>query len=175
MPVTDQSAAASVAQEREVLASTLHALAAVSLWAFLGPLWARVRRGSGPLAVVAVVGGVMIGATMLFSSGVSLVAMTAAEFGDAGAARFLVVAGWETARVAVAPGLVMVGATALAGLRHRVLHPGVTASVASSCSCWPGAWSPGRRPASWGCSSPCGSWSSQSPWLSGVDASRAES
>ncbi|QCC77738.1 hypothetical protein [Nocardioides daphniae] len=71
MPVTDQSAAASVAQEREVLASTLHALAAVSLWAFLGPLWARVRRGSGPLAVVAVVGGVMIGATMLFSSGVS--------------------------------------------------------------------------------------------------------
>ena len=69
----------------------------MGLWFFLGPLWARVRRGSEWLALVAVVGGVVVGAVLLFSAGVSLVAWVAADYEDADAARFLMVAGWETA------------------------------------------------------------------------------
>jgi hypothetical protein len=109
----------------QVWASTLLALAAVTLWFFLGSLWARIRRGSEWLALVAVVGGVVVGAVLLFSAGVSLVAWIAADYEDAGAARFLMVAGWETARVAVAPALVMVGATTLAGVRYGVFESGV--------------------------------------------------
>jgi len=109
----------------QVWASTLLALAAVALWFFLGPLWARVRRGSEWLALVAVVGGVVVGAVLLFSAGVSLVAWVAADYQDAGAARFLIVAGWETARVSVAPALVMVGATTLVGVRYGVFRSGI--------------------------------------------------
>ena len=96
-----------------------------ALWFFLGPLWARVRRGSEWLALVAVVGGVVVGAVLLFSAGVSLVAWVAADYADAGAARFLMVAGWETGRVSVAPALVMVGATTLAGVRYGVFGSGI--------------------------------------------------
>jgi hypothetical protein len=105
--------------------STLLALAAVALWVFLGPLWARVRRGSEWLALVAAIGGVVVGVVLLFTAGMALVAWVAADYSDAGAARFLVVAGWETARVAVAPALVMVGATMLAGMRHGVFGSGM--------------------------------------------------
>ena len=52
------------------------------------------------------------------------VAWVAADYEDAGAARFLMVAGWETARIAVAPALVMVGATTLAGVRYGVFGSG---------------------------------------------------
>ncbi len=109
----------------QMWASTLLALAAVALWFFLGPLWARLRRGSEWLALVAVIGGVVVGTVMLLSSGVSLVAWVAADYEDAAAARFLLVAGWETARVAVAPALVMVGATTLAGVRYGVFGSGI--------------------------------------------------
>jgi hypothetical protein len=108
----------------QVWASTFLALAAVALWFFLGPLWARVRRGSEWLALVAVVGGVVVGAVLLFSAGVSLVAWVAADYEDAAAARFLMVAGWETARVSVGPALVMVAATTLAGVRYGVFGSG---------------------------------------------------
>lgn len=106
-------------------ASTLFALAAVALWIFLGPLWTRLRRGSEWLALVAVVGGVVVGAVLLFWSGVALVAYVAAGYADAAAARFLMVAGWETARVAVGPALVMVGATTIAGTRYGLFRPGM--------------------------------------------------
>lgn len=106
-------------------ASALYALAAVALWVFLGPLWARIRRGSEWLALVALIGGVVVGAVLLFSSGVALVAWVAADYGDAVAARFLMVTGWETARVAVGPALVLVGATTLAGTRHGVFGSGI--------------------------------------------------
>lgn len=106
-------------------ASTFQALGAAALLVFLGPLWARVRRGSEWLALVAVVGGVVAGAVLLFWSGVSLVAAVAADYRDAEAARFLMVAGWETARVSVAPFLVMVGASTLAGMRYGVFGPKV--------------------------------------------------
>ena len=102
----------------QVWAFSLLALAAVALWFFLGPLWARVRRGSEWLALVAVVGGVVVGAVLLFSAGVSLVAWVAADYEDAGAARFLMVAGWETARVAVAPALVMVVFSVIRNVRE---------------------------------------------------------
>jgi hypothetical protein len=101
-------------------AAACWALAAVGLWIFLGPLWARVRRGSEWLALVAVVGGVVVGALLLLSSATSIVAWVAADYEDADTARFLVLSGWETARVAVAPALVMVGATTLAGVQYEV-------------------------------------------------------
>lgn len=108
-------------RDEQAWASALFALAAVALWIFLGSLWARLRRGSEWLALVAVIGGVVVGAVLLFWSGVALVALVAADYGDAVAARFLMVAGWETARVAVGPALVMVGAAALAGTRYGLL------------------------------------------------------
>lgn len=108
-------------RDEQAWASALFALAAVALWIFLGPLWARLRRGSEWLALVAVIGGVVVGAVLLFWSGVALVALVAADYGDAVAARFLMVAGWETARVAVGPALVMVGAAALAGTRYGLV------------------------------------------------------
>ena len=108
-------------------ASTFQSLAAVTLWVFLGPLWARVRHASEWLALIAVIGGVIAGAVLLFWAGVSLVAAVAADYEDAGAARFLMVAGWETARVSVAPSLVMVGATTLAGMRYGVFGARVNA------------------------------------------------
>lgn len=99
-------------------ASALYALAAVALWIFIGPLWARLRRGSEWLAAVALIGGAVVGVVLLFWSGAALVALVAADYGDANAIRFLMVAGWETARVAVGPALVMVGATTFAGARY---------------------------------------------------------
>ncbi|MFC7876735.1 hypothetical protein [Isoptericola sp. NPDC057391] len=111
----------------QLWAATLQALAAVAVWVFLGPLWQRLRRGSEWLALLAVVGGAVAGAAILFWAGHSLVAMVAADFEDAEAARFLMVAGWETARVAVAPYLVLVGAATLAGRRGGALPAGINA------------------------------------------------
>ena len=107
-------------RDRQMVAATLHVLAAVAILVFLGPLWARVRAGSPMLAVVAVCGGVAAAVIELAWAVWSLTAAVAADFADAGAARFLMVSGWETARVGVGPFLVLVGAVTVAGFRHRV-------------------------------------------------------
>jgi hypothetical protein len=107
-------------RDRLVLSATLQVLAAVAILVFLGPLWARVRVGSPMLAVVAVCGGVAAAVLQLGWAVWSLGAAVAADFADAGAARFLMVSGWETARIGVGPYLALVGAVTLAGLRHRV-------------------------------------------------------
>jgi hypothetical protein len=96
------------------------ALAAATLWTFLGPLWARVRQGAEWLAVVAIVGGAIYGAMLLFWSGMALVGMVATDYQDAQAARVLTIVEWEMARISLAPALVMVGATVIAGLRYGV-------------------------------------------------------
>jgi hypothetical protein len=107
-------------RDRQLAAAALHVLAAVALLAFLGPLWTRLRAGSESLAVVAICGGVAAALLSLAWAGFSLIAVVAADYQDAEAARFLLVAGWETARLAVGPYLVVVGAATLAGYRHQV-------------------------------------------------------
>lgn len=89
---------------------------------FLGALWARLRPGSERLAVVGVLGGVASAITLwLVSAGLLTAMATAASFHDADAARMLLLAGWDTARVATAPNAVMIGASALAGWRYGVV------------------------------------------------------
>ena len=49
----------------------------------------------------------------------------AADYSDVDAARFLMVSGWEISRLGVAPHLVMVAATTLAGIRKLVSDGGI--------------------------------------------------
>jgi hypothetical protein len=104
---------------RHLIAASMLAAAAVTTLIFLGPLWARVRLASEWLAVVAVAGGVAAGVLWVAGAGWSLTAAVAADYGDVDAARFLMVSGWEISRLGVAPHLVMVAATTLAGIRHH--------------------------------------------------------
>lgn len=108
-------------RDNEVVAASLFLIGAVATLVFLGPLWARLRTASEPLALVAVVGGVVSASLWLVTgAGWSLMAADAADFRDADAARFLMIANWDTARMLVAPYLVMVAASTAAGFRHRV-------------------------------------------------------
>jgi hypothetical protein len=104
----------------QLLAAALLVMAAVATLVFLGPLWARLRVGSEAIGVVAVGGGVTAAVLWLAAAGWSLTAAVAADFQDAGAARFLMVSAWEMSRLSVAPYLVMIGAATAAGIRHRV-------------------------------------------------------
>lgn len=107
-------------RDRQLIASALQVLAAMAILVFLGPLWARVRVGSEVLGVVAVGGGVAVAVLELAWAGWSLTAAVAADFEDANAARFLMVSGWEAARLGVGPYLVLVGAVTVAGYRHHL-------------------------------------------------------
>lgn len=106
---------------RQLAAASLTAVGAVATLVFLGPLWTRLRLGSEWLAVLAVAGGIAAGVLWLvIGAGWSLTAAVAAEYDDANTARFLMVSGWDSARLTVAPYLVMVGAATAAGFRHHV-------------------------------------------------------
>jgi hypothetical protein len=107
-------------RDRHLTAASLFVMAAVATLVFLGPLWARVRVGSEALGVVAVGGGVAAALLWVAWAGFSLTAAVAADFKDADAARFLMVSGWETARLGVGPYLAMVGATTVAGYRYHL-------------------------------------------------------
>ena len=106
---------------RQLVAASLFAAAAAAQLVFLGPLWARVRTGSEWLAMVAVAGGVAAAVLWVaIGAGGALASAVAADYNDADAARFLMVYGWEIARVTVAPYLVMVAAATVAGVQHHV-------------------------------------------------------
>lgn len=107
-------------RDRHLVSSALFVTAAVATLVFLGPLWVRLRAGSEALAVVAVGGGIAVAVLWVAWAGWTLIAVVAADYQDAGAARFIMVSGWESARLLVGPYLAMVGATTVAGYRHGV-------------------------------------------------------
>jgi len=108
-------------RDQQLIAASLYAAGAVATLVFLGPLWARLRAGAEWLAVVAVAGGVTAGVLwMVIGAGWSVTAVVAADFNDAAAARFLMVAGWESGRLTAAPYMVMVAAATVTGFRHHV-------------------------------------------------------
>jgi hypothetical protein len=107
-------------RDKFLVSSALFGMAAVAMLAFLGPLWVRLRAASEAMGVVAVGGGVAVAVILVGWATWCLAAAVAADYGDADAARFIMVSGWEAARVSVSPYLVMVGATTVAGYRHGV-------------------------------------------------------
>ena len=114
-------------RDKTLVAASLAATAAATTWVFLGALWARLRTGSEWLAVVSVVGGAAAGTLWMAASGMSLVSVVAADYVDVNAERLLMVAGWQIARLAAAPYLVMAAAATVAGFRYRVFGRGFNA------------------------------------------------
>ena len=120
-------------RDRQLMAAGLYAMAAVATLMFVGPLWARLRTGSEFLAVVAVGGGVAVAVLLLAWAGWSLSAAVAADYRDAWAARFLMVSGWEGARLLVGPYMAMVGAATVAAIASSVAR---STSLGSSSLCF---------------------------------------
>ncbi len=100
---------------------TLTMLGVVLLLVFLGPLWIRVKAGAEWLAVVTVAAGVTIAVVGVISAAMLTVMVTTTDYRNPDAARLLMLALWDTARVGAAPYAAMIGAATLAGLRYRVL------------------------------------------------------
>ncbi len=96
----------------------LSAAAAVLALVFAGPV--RVRLGGWP-GVVGAAGAVLLAVYELAGAGLMTLAVTAGEYTDGQTARMLVVAQWETARLAGVPVLAMVLAALVAGFRGREL------------------------------------------------------
>ena len=92
---------------------------AVLVLIFLGALWIRLRAAAEWLAVIAVGAGVLVAGFLLGAgAGISIFSVTAADFRDVDAARFLLVMSWEMVRLLVAPFLALIGASTLAGFRY---------------------------------------------------------
>lgn len=87
---------------------------------FLGPLWSRLERGSGWLAIIAVGGGVVGAALLLLTAALAIAEGTAGVYANGEAARTLLVLGWDSARVAAPPYLAMTLAAAVSGIRYHV-------------------------------------------------------
>ena len=98
--------------------AALVALAAVLAVVFLGTLWARFRRGSEGLAVVAVAGGLLFAIQILqfAAQDIGLAAVEGVE--DAATARALMAADYSSARLLAVPPLVLAGASLVAGTRY---------------------------------------------------------
>lgn len=102
------------------IGAALMGAATVLALIFLGPLWARVRRGSGWLAVIVVAGGVGVAVLQLFAATFTIAGFTAGEFNDGQTARVLMILEWDTARALVPAYLVMVAAATVAGFRYHI-------------------------------------------------------
>jgi hypothetical protein len=105
--------------EARVGAALMTASVALSL-VFLGPLWSRLQRGAGWLAMIAVAGGIVGAAWGLENAMFAMAAAVAGDVGDAQTAKTLLVFEWESARVGVGPALATVAAATVAGFRHGV-------------------------------------------------------
>ena len=98
--------------------TALLSVGAVLAAVFAGSLWERLRAASGSVAVVGAAGAVLAAVLWLSFAAHGIGLATAAELGSGAAAQTLVTTGWESARVAAVPSLVMVAAVVTAGLVH---------------------------------------------------------
>lgn len=95
--------------------ASLLSVGAVLAAVFAGPLWQRLRVACGPVAVVGAAGAVLAAAQWLALATHGIGLATAADLGNGAAAQVLLTTGWETARTAAVPSLVMVLAVVVAG------------------------------------------------------------
>ncbi len=99
-------------------ASSLVSVGAVLAVVFAGPLWRRLRAAADWVAVIGVAGAVLTAAQWLSAAADGIAPATAADLGDGVTAQVLMTSGWESARVAAVPSLVMVTAVVLAGFGY---------------------------------------------------------
>ncbi|MGY1724765.1 hypothetical protein [Blastococcus sp. SYSU DS0533] len=95
--------------------AALLSVGAVLAAVFAGPLWQRLRMASGPVAVVGAAGAVLAAVHWLSFASDGIGLATAAHLGNGAAAQVLLTTGWESARTAAVPSLVMVLAVVVAG------------------------------------------------------------
>ncbi|MCF6745045.1 hypothetical protein E9529_12300 [Blastococcus sp. KM273128] len=95
--------------------ASLLSVGAVLAAVFAGPLWQRLRAASGPVAVVGAAGAVLAAAQWLAFATDGIGLATAADVGNGATAQVLLTTGWESARTAAVPSLVMVLAVVVAG------------------------------------------------------------
>jgi hypothetical protein len=100
--------------------SALLSVGAVLAAVFAGSLWRRLRAASGGLAVVGAAGAVLAAVQWLSFAADGIGLATAADLGNGTAAQTLVTTGWESARVAAVPSLVMVAAVVAAAFAHHL-------------------------------------------------------
>lgn len=100
--------------------TALLSIGAVLAAVFAGSLWHRLRAASGSVAVVGAAGAVLAAVLWLSFAADGIGLVTEADLGDGATAQTLMTTGWESARVAAVPSLVMVAAVVTAGLVHDV-------------------------------------------------------
>jgi hypothetical protein len=96
--------------------AALLSVGAVLAAVFAGALWSRLRAASGSVAVVGAAGAVLTAALWLSFAADGIGRATAADLGNGAAAQTLITTGWESARLAAVPSLVMGAAVVIAGL-----------------------------------------------------------
>ncbi|MGK5112762.1 hypothetical protein [Geodermatophilus sp. CPCC 205506] len=94
------------------------ALGAVLAVVFLGPLWNQLKRASEGLAVIGVAGGVLWATQTLQFAAEGVGLASAADLRDGVAARSLMTADYEVARLLAVPSLIMVATAVVAGFRY---------------------------------------------------------
>jgi hypothetical protein len=100
--------------------AALLSVGAVLAAVFAGALWQRLRAASGSVAVVGAAGAVLAAVLWLSFAADGIGLATAADLGSGAAAQTLVTTGWESARVAAVPSLVMAAAVVTAAFAHRL-------------------------------------------------------
>jgi hypothetical protein len=98
--------------------AALLSVGAVLAVLFAGPLWLRLRAASDWVAVIGLAGAVLTAAQWLSFAADGIGLATAADLGNGVTAQVLVTTGWESARIAAVPSLVMVTAAVIAGFGY---------------------------------------------------------
>jgi hypothetical protein len=101
-------------------AASLFMGAAVLMTVFVGSLWTRLGRAATWVAVIGASGGILAAVQSLDFAFDGMALASAADLGNGVAAQVLMTAGWDAARIAAAPFLVMVLAAVIAGFRFGV-------------------------------------------------------
>ena len=98
--------------------ASLLSVGAVLVVLFAGPLWLRLRAASDWVAVIGMAGAVLTATQWLSFAADGIGLATAAELSSGATAQVLMTTGWESARIAAVPSLVMVTAAVIAGFGY---------------------------------------------------------